>query len=246
MTREVYAWQTERENIVSSAGAQYLNRQRTRSFTMGTFNGNAVDLFERITAIANPERYFETLRAADGSKDEDFRHVARLFHNFVAASMTLVEHTRALINRSYIGTPINRIYHEEVERRFKHNDLTKFVQDLRNYTVHKGMPPLRHTLSGKGLPAEGPNRMSIDIRIQLSRETLLEWDNWTGKSRKFIQDSSLLNNIADLLREYFFEIIDFHQTLDQAMEDYHHDDLRALEAMQEAFDSRYPLKQQPD
>lgn len=81
------------------------------------------------------------------------REAVRRLHNFLAAAMTLVDHTRVMIAEHYTHTQVERNFKKGIEANFASNPMTRFIQDLRNYMVHCGMPPINR--AAKMTPVAG-------------------------------------------------------------------------------------------
>lgn len=76
--------------------------------------------------------------ADDAAQEAFFDEFDRLLHNVVAASGTLIDHSR-VVARRYEGTPF---YDEYIRRVAEIGALpaAKFVKDLRNYMLHQSLP----------------------------------------------------------------------------------------------------------
>ncbi len=64
------------------------------------------------------------------------REVIRRLHNFVAAAMSLIDHTRRLYDKLYAGNNSFPDYKDRVERDFASDPLSQFVKCLRQYCQH--------------------------------------------------------------------------------------------------------------
>jgi hypothetical protein len=93
--------------IHSSPGMAYLNRSHQRSFSLNIFRLNSQELIEITRRIADPNEGIR-LMAQDNREagTQTHREVTRRVHNFVAAALTLVEHTRISMREHYSGTEL--------------------------------------------------------------------------------------------------------------------------------------------
>jgi hypothetical protein len=152
-----------------------LNRAHYRSFSVNIFLGNADELAQVLGALNDdPIEHWKTISSDLEASHKIQTHVGRLFHNFLASAMTLVDHTRVFIKEFYLATALSRTYNER-KRVFEGNNLTRFIQDLRNYMVHRGLPPIRRMLSfkqvegaapqteGKGIPVTGDSYFDLEV-----------------------------------------------------------------------------------
>jgi hypothetical protein len=89
---------------MSSKGMEYLNRAHYRSFTRNIFVGNAEQLLHALNSLTDPMAYAKSLAGQVVDRnDQIMREVNRLFHNFLAGAMTLVDHTRVFVDEFYLG-----------------------------------------------------------------------------------------------------------------------------------------------
>lgn len=66
--------------------------------------------------------------------------VIRLFHNYLASVKSLVDHTRIMVREVHGNKKFSREYELKKQEIFVNSPLSCFVQDLRNYILHKGIP----------------------------------------------------------------------------------------------------------
>ena len=86
-------------------------------------------------------------------------------------------------------------------------DAIKFLVDLRNYSVHYAIPPVR---MGTRLHWDGGGPVMQENSVLLDRAELLKWSGWKGASRRHIEahdgDIEFLPAIADYstrVREFY-------------------------------------------
>jgi hypothetical protein len=98
--------------------------------------------------------------------------------------MTLVEHSRRLL-RDRSGAVV-----DEFSGRLAavvENPEIVFVQDLRNFMLHRSLPLITHRLRLTGGEGEVPQGRSD---LLLRTEDLLVWEKWTRASRDWLQSLS--------------------------------------------------------
>lgn len=221
---------------MSSKGMEYLNRAHSRSFTRNIFTGNATELMRALSSLTDPAEYAKSLGDEDLSKTHHImREVSRLFHNFLAGAMTLVDHTRVFVDDFYLGTSVNKEFKSRVSRNFSDNKLTRFVQDLRNYMVHRGLPPLQRHLTMKPIEGGQPGLATAQTGFQLPTADLQEWKNWKSDSKKFLDEAGENIDLISLVVRYRIVIETFHNEFDELLREYHKDDLEYLAAMDAEF-----------
>jgi len=103
-------------------------------------------------------------------------------HNLVSSAASLVDHTRPLVRyyEPHEGTFVSEW--SERSMAVATSPRAEFLRRLRNYLLHFGMAPTMHSIQfGRGTGPDMDN-----LTIQLSASGLLEWSDWTAKSREFI------------------------------------------------------------
>lgn len=115
-------------------------------------------------------------------------------HNYVASSMTLVEHSRKLMNgRS------GSIAAEFATKRLniRKNPEVKFVQDLRNMAVHRSLPPLCHTVSfTQAVPG-------MQSEVEVTVKDLLSYKKWSSESVEFIRKHGERVQLRPIIRRHY-------------------------------------------
>ena len=126
------------QKILDSEGAKCIARKKYHNTTVGIFLKNYKELSE---AILHFENYKNSLELFDQNKPEGrekyYNEITRLLHNFLASAKTLIEHTRIFLKKYYLNTKICERYKEKVKKEFEDDELSRFIQDLRNYILHR-------------------------------------------------------------------------------------------------------------
>ncbi len=215
---------------------EHLNRSHHRTFSLNIFRGNAQELIEITRRVNDPDEGLR-LMAQDNREAgrQTHREVTRQVHNFVAAALTLVEHTRALIREHYSNTPILKRYQTKVDAEFANHPLAKFVQDLRNFMLHNGLPKSEMFLNFQSNPGSpgGGGILTAGIRIRATH--LLTWSRWSVSAQTFIESSGDFVDICVLAEAYTDKIEAFHDWLQEELDQFHSADLDELRALQTAL-----------
>lgn len=107
--------------------------------------------------------------------------LARKLFNHLASTMGLVDHVRR------IAGEIPHDLRTEFEARTKALIVQPeigFMQDLRNYTLHRSLPFLGHTLT---IGNVNTRSQTFESEIELSAHDLLQWSGWKSGSRSYLQ-----------------------------------------------------------
>lgn len=221
--------------INSSRGTEHINRSHHRTFSLNIFRMNAQELIEIARRVNDPDEGLRLmyLKNRDAGQ-QTHREVTRRVHNFVAAALTLVEHTRIFMREHYGNAAVFERYQAKIDAEFAQEPLAKFVQDLRNFMLHNGLPNSEMFLkfeSNPDLPEGGVMQTGIHIRTR----PLLEWDNWTAAARTFIESSGEFVDIRSFAEAYTDKIVAFHDWLQGELDQFHLSDLEELRVLQESM-----------
>lgn len=107
--------------------------------------------------------------------------VTQRLHNYLASTTSLVDHVRRVMRGR--SDPLA----EEYERRkaaLRQHPEVDFMVGLRNFTLHRVLPLVGHTLSIQNVNTAG---QSMASEVQLSVAELLEWKGWSAGSRTYVK-----------------------------------------------------------
>jgi hypothetical protein len=141
----------------------------------------------------------------------------RHLHNFLVASKSLVEHTRASIRGWYSGTELLRKYQDQVEKTFVNDPLVSFIEDLRDYCVHKSpIGIITHHRFGND---------KVSNFTYIHKDSILAWDSLSAGGRQF-----LLGFVSDVpmmepITTYRDKVVAFRKWLRREIENYHAADI---------------------
>jgi len=215
--------------IHASPGMQYLGRKKQRSFILNIFVMNKIELQKDLTLVADPTAALKLMSVEHREGGHQVhREVNRRFHNFLAAAKTLIDHTRVFMADHYGMTDFHTQYQERIKRDFAADELCRFMQDLRNYTLHYELPISIMNL--KYTRGEG-----IRTGVFIVTEDLRKWTSWSPLSVNFLKQRQEEISPLDIVNEYSNKVEAFHLWLDTAMESFHSKNLMELEALQEEF-----------
>lgn len=220
-------------------GVLFRNRMHARSFSVELFSVNASQLLTFLQSNADPKEMMAGFQDLYSSHDV-MREAARRLHNFLAASMTLVDHTRVLIAENYIHTPIEKQFKRGIEANFASNPMTRFIQDLRNYMVHCGMPPLSRAAKFTPIAGGEPGVMNGLVDWNLETAKLLEWKGWKSEAKKYLKSAPKEIDLVSLANAYRAAILDFHDRLDNLLNKHHEIDVAEAQVYEAELRTRFP------
>ena len=219
--------------ILSSPGMAHINRTFARTFSLNIFRRNAQELLAATHNVRDFD-YGLQLMAVNNreASQQAHREINRFVHNFAASAMTLVEHTRNFMREHYEGTAIKIAYDDRIIATFASEPVVQFVQNLRNYFVHKGLPNSEMFIefqSGGDFSGAG----TLETGVRYKSGAFLEWDGWNAPAKNYIDSAGEYIDIHAFADAYVEKVLAFHQWLDGTLEQFHADDLAKLKEMQE-------------
>lgn len=139
--------------------------------------GNTLELLMFIKRIESAE--FAEMALDEYRRSSEYTQVegqlVRLLHNFLASVKSLVDHTRKITKSGEFSEAHREQYRNKVAEIFG-DDHSKFVEDLRNFSVHFGPIPTNSIF----------DLSSSQWMVGISIEDLKEWGKWTSSSRNFM------------------------------------------------------------
>jgi hypothetical protein len=224
------------QKIHASSGVKFLNQLHARSFSFNIFQMNALELMEATRNVRDPEQGL-SLMSQDNKEagQQAHRELSRHVHNFVASAKTLVDHTRVFIEEHYADTTVLSSYKDQITSTFASDPVSKFVHDLRNYMLHKGLPNSHMFMYLEQDPKKPERGAELTTGIRLDTASLLEWSGWTAPAKQYIEQAGEYINIHQFSEEYLVRVNRFHSWLDALLHQHHAADLADLAKLQEFY-----------
>jgi hypothetical protein len=132
----------------------------------------------------------------------------RFLLNFLASAKMLVEVTRRWVRQQFADSKFLDTYQDEVSTRFENNVQAQFLEDLRNFTLHRTLPL---SLPELRMQKVNESRLKSSVGIVLLKDYLLEWDNWSELAR--IQIGMAFEGEVDIMQiceQYFNNVTEFN------------------------------------
>lgn len=122
----------------------------------------------------------------------------RLLANFLNTSQAFVDHVRRCVKKLYKDYPKEKNnYKSEVKKRFINNDLSQFIEYLRNFYSHYNILPV-------GIIIRVNNRSKMYGRAFLDRDMLMEssYNKNDKKGSSFLKKANKNIDILDICKTY--------------------------------------------
>jgi len=131
------------------------------------------------------------------------RELLRLLHNFVAAALSLIDHTRVLYRKLYEPYGLMPLYTQQVAHSFHKDGASQFVVGLRKFCQHYRLPNLTSLVSFE-------REKALALSIYLPKADLAGFDGWSSVAKVYLDQSPDQIDIRRCLREYYVNVRQFY------------------------------------
>lgn len=147
------------------------------------WQGNWRELANILSGVANDQNLIVQMATVDSDmlRLQLWAELSRRLHNYLAATMTVVDHSRRLMDARTGPTTLefrNRLAAVTLEPEMR------FVQELRNYTLHRKLPAPGHRMT---MTRQPDGTFAETSELQLGTKELLDWDGWSTGSRRILE-----------------------------------------------------------
>lgn len=164
---------------------------------------NQMELIEFLSRYRDPD-----IADEEWSNEESFqkfnREAIRLLHNYVAAVQSLVEHTRNAVRELQVSEEFAAQYQDRVHSDFAASPVGRFVQDLRDFVLHKDLPQI--------WAQRGTAKPHRDV--VLDADSLGAWDGWSSAAKEYLRGKKRWISLLDAVEEYGVVVERFQAWLD--------------------------------
>lgn len=233
------------KELLASPGMEYLNRRKLRAFTVNIFHGNFSELMKACELVENPEVGLKLMSEEHRETLGTQAHmeVMRLFHNFLAAAKSLIDHTRVFVDDHYRDTPLMQAYQQKIQADFADDPLMRFIQDLRNYMLHRALPGGSMSLSVSRNPDTNAHDMKSTVGID--KKAIETWGKWTKPSLAFLAAADDEIQISQISRAYGERVEEFAKWFDAKLQKHHEADIAAFENLQKEYQAAQREEEAP-
>jgi len=177
-------------------------------------HGLAIELFQNQGAPTTARRYY--------------LEMYRLLHNYVASTMTLVDHSRRVVNKE--SDPEFRHEYDLRKDAIAVQPVTVFVQDLRNYLLHYRLPPFTSQL------AFGRGGSDVNSTIRLPRDKLIAWNRWNAEAKQFLRHQDSDFPLNEPVEAYRLLVDDLYEWLFAQFERLHGSEVEQVNKLRDEHD----------
>lgn len=148
--------------------------------------------------------------------------VIRLLHNFVAAAISLVDHTRNIYKKLYRETGKFPDYQKRIDNEFTNDSLVQFVHCLRQYCQHYRAPNI--SIRSSWNKNDGKRKKTID----LLKNDLEMFSAWNANAKKYLDSIEDRVDIYEMTKTYRKKVLDFHVWFNSRQKEIHKDEFDIL------------------
>ncbi len=215
-----------RDELEQLLGSRIIQENNALALSLYTLDRNYEELQELLVAA---EARID-LNMFDSYRDNDTwevidREIVRRLHNFVAAALSLIDHTRRLYEKLYGSDKRFQDYEERKNQEFVNDPLAQFVRYLRQYCQHYQAPNLRYTVN-----IEPPYK--LEKVITLAKEDLLTFNGWNAAAKKYLTTVTREVHIRTVAEAYITKIRTFYTWFHDRQEDIYAEEIAAFRRME--------------
>ena len=217
-------------DIEASEGYRMRARMNLLEKSYFIFDANYLNLGHVLDEFEQPTVFLKLWEERTRDRFDLFiDDVIRLFHNYLAGALTLLDHMDTLRDALYGDEGFSEEYQARWEERIGGPALPHFMEDLLVYMLHQGLPfalaELNFGRMGSGV--------EVDSAIMLDVDRLKDWEHWSEKGREYLGALSGKAKLHGLVKEYADTVAGFYQWFVLRQSELHRDSLERLEELEE-------------
>jgi hypothetical protein len=223
-----------RNTAMSSWGSLVLNRMGVLWSSFLVFDGNHKQLLSALEKFQNPEFYLPTLDVQHPKRLDVFlQEVTQLLYNYVAAAISLADHTRVIANEFYARSPFLSEFQERVKQTFAELPVARFVHGLQSYMLHYRLP-----FPSSGLTAArdtNSGEWNTQTHLSLTVSELKMWTRWHSRALEYLDAAGFQIDLYQLATDYTSTVVSFHNWLRTKQREIHQGDFDELSRLLNAM-----------
>ena len=217
-------------DIKASEGYRMRARMNLLEKSYYIFDANYLNLGHVLDEFEQPTVFLKLWEERTRDRFDLFiDDVIRLFHNYLAGALTLLDHMDTLRDALYGDEGFSEEYQARWEERIGGPALPHFMEDLLVYMLHQGLPfalaELNFGRMGSGV--------EVDSAIRLDVDRLKDWEHWSEMGREYLGALSGKAKLHGLVKEYADTVAGFYQWFVLRQSELHRDSLERLEELEE-------------
>ncbi|PGP39299.1 hypothetical protein CN993_27325 [Bacillus thuringiensis] len=218
------------EQLRATEGWRIRSKLEVFSISIYTFEKNNKELVNLLNQYETDSNL--ALEISSFNNTETFKafltEIIRLLHNYLASAMTLVDHTRKLFKDEYEKKEFEKEYNKKIDELFVQSPVSRFIQDLRNYSVHRMLP-----IAGASVAFSQETGMTHSI--YLSKDKLIDWKGWKQNARVYLDKQEDCIKLLPLVNEYTKNVTEFQTWFQEKQNEIHSEAMKELEELEKKY-----------
>lgn len=219
------------EQLADAPGAEILHElRRLDEYSLHLFNRNFDALNELVGGLSSPEVDHSAFmnRVNRGKSHVVRKEILFRLHNYVASAKSLVDHSRIVYEKMYEREGKMEEYENVKKERLIEDKLVQFVQELRQMCQHYKLPYVGSSWE----------IMSNDFKFLLSKDELLQFDNWNSRAKEFIERHDESIDLKEVIDGYHRKILSFHRWAIDKYKDMYSSELEEIDRINEKINDK--------
>lgn len=223
-----------RKDVMNSHGWLVYDRLGALQSSFLVFEDNHKQLMSALEKFRDPKFYLPTLDVEHSERLDGFlQEVTRLLHNYVAAAISLADHTRVIANELYARSPFLSGFEEQVKQTFAELPVARFVHGLRSYMLHYRLPfPSSHLTATRDTNS---HEWNTQTHLSLTVPELKRWPRWHRRAIEYLDGAGIYVDLYQLVTDYTSTVVTFHNWLRARQREIHQGDLDELSRLLNAM-----------
>jgi len=139
------------------------------------------------------------------------KKLRRGIHNYIASTMTFIEHTNVILGKIFFRNDPNIIKcQNKMNDCFYKDPIFNFIKKFRNYTLHYALPRI---ISSKAIIRKSSKINNPITKVTIYKNELLLFNGWNSYAKKHINSYKLKVDLEETFEKYNNNVDAFHTWL---------------------------------
>ena len=205
-----------KKKINSSSGYQITQEMNSLNDSVRVLNANYVEIKNHL------QNFQKDYKKINGNSLHPNLENKRLIHNYLASSISLVDHTRIHIKLIHKEKEFSD-YQPMIEKTFIKNPLCVFIKDFRQYLQHYRLPEISFQAYAFNI--------KLKWSIIISTSELEKFSGWKKESKVFIKNKNPRLDLLDVAENYQNVVNDFYNWFTKTQKEIFTEEIKKFEQL---------------
>ena len=205
-----------KKKINSSSGYQITQEMNSLNDSVRVLNANYVEIKNHL------QNFQKDYKKINGNSLHPNLKTKRLIHNYLASSISLVDHTRIHIKLIHKEKEFSD-YQPMIEKTFIKNPLCVFIKDFRQYLQHYRLPEISFQAYAFNI--------KLKWSIIISTSELEKFSGWKKESKVFIKNKNPRLDLLDVAENYQNVVNDFYNWFTKTQKEIFSEEIKKFEQL---------------